>query len=74
MRFPFSHCRPPDNDLDCRFCPTMADVRLMIEIKPFKPVGQDDQSGVDNQGFCIDRSCEQVQQAPAIDRPRPTKG
>jgi hypothetical protein len=45
----------------------MADVRLVIEIKPFKPVAQDDQSGVDNQGFWFHRSCERVQQACAID-------
>jgi hypothetical protein len=45
---------------------------LVIEIKPFKPVGQDDQSGVDNQGFWSDRSCERVQQACAIDPPPKT--
>jgi hypothetical protein len=39
---------------------------LVIEIKPFKPVGQDDQSGVDNQAFWFRRSCERVQQACAM--------
>jgi len=41
---------------------------LVIEIKPFKPVGQDDQSGGDNQGFWSERSCERLQQACAIAR------
>jgi hypothetical protein len=45
------------------FLSDVADVRLVIEIKPFKPVGQDDQSQVDNQGSWSDRSCEQLQQA-----------
>jgi hypothetical protein len=52
----------------------MADVRLVIEIKPFKPAGRMDQSGLDNQGFCSGRSCEQVQQAYAIGGPHSTKG
>jgi hypothetical protein len=56
------------------FLSAVADVRLVIEIKPFKLVGQDDQSGVDNQGFWIDRSCERVQQACAIGRTHSTKG
>jgi hypothetical protein len=72
MRFPF--CFPIADHRTTILIVVLsdvADVRLVIEIKPFKPVGQDDQSGVDNQGLCIDRSCEQ---APAIDRPHPTKG
>jgi hypothetical protein len=43
MRFPFVF---PIADhgttiLIVRFCPLLVDVRLVIEIKPFKPVGQD---------------------------------
>jgi hypothetical protein len=35
-------------------------------------VAQDDQSGVDNQGFWFQRSCEPLQQACAIDLPPKT--
>jgi hypothetical protein len=52
----------------------VADVRLVMEIKPFKPVAQDDQSGVDNQVSCADRSCERLQQPCAVGRAHSTKG
>jgi len=32
----------------------------VIEIKPFKPVRQDDQSGVDNQGFWFRERCNSL--------------
>jgi hypothetical protein len=43
--------------------PRVADVRLVIEIKPFKLRGRMDQSGLDNQAFWSGRSCERVPQA-----------